>query len=93
MRCERAKINNIARAGMDMRFQPEISLEKHEDVGYSLALVDYDAQTIFLGTEVHPDDVEARTLTPCPCVSSLPPVAPGPWPSSSCERVSVRVCG
>jgi hypothetical protein len=48
MRCDRAKINNIARARMDMRFQPEISLEKHEDVGYSLALVDYDAQTIFL---------------------------------------------
>jgi len=41
-----------------MDAEPRISLRKHRDVGYSLAIIDYDSSTIYLGNEVHPDDVE-----------------------------------
>ena len=41
-----------------MDTEPRISLRKHRDVGYSLAIIDYDSSTIYLGNEVHPDDVE-----------------------------------
>jgi len=41
-----------------MDSEPRISLKKHRDVGYSLALIYYDSSTIYLGNEVHPDDVE-----------------------------------
>ena len=37
---------------------PRISLMKHPDVWICPALVDYDSDTIYLGNEVHPDDVE-----------------------------------
>ncbi len=41
-----------------MDTEPRISLKKDKDVGYSLAIIDYDSSTIYLGNEVHPDDVE-----------------------------------
>lgn len=41
-----------------MKLDPEITAEKHPNTCYSLALVDYDSQTIYLGTDVHPEDVE-----------------------------------
>jgi len=36
----------------------EISIKKHRNVCYSLALIDYDSHTVYLGSDVHPDDVE-----------------------------------
>jgi hypothetical protein len=35
-----------------------LSIRKHPDVANSLALLDYDSFTIYLGSEVHPDDIE-----------------------------------
>jgi hypothetical protein len=36
----------------------KVSIRKHRDVANSLALLDYDSYTIYLGSEVHPDDIE-----------------------------------
>jgi len=41
-----------------MKPDPEITAKKHPNTCYSLALVDYGSQTIYLGTDVHPEDVE-----------------------------------
>ena len=41
-----------------MKLDLEITAKKHPDVCYSLALVDYDSHTIYLGSDVHPEDVE-----------------------------------
>lgn len=38
--------------------EPEITVQKHQDVFNSLALVDYDHHTIFLGNNICSDDVE-----------------------------------
>lgn len=36
----------------------KITLKKHQDTGYSLAMVDYDSHLVYLGSDVRPEDVE-----------------------------------
>lgn len=38
--------------------EPEVTVQRHQDVCYSLALMDYDSHTIYLGNSICPDDVE-----------------------------------
>lgn len=54
----RAKKTRIKSETIVNRCKSGISVRKHPDVCYSLALMDYDSCTIYLGSDVHPDDVE-----------------------------------
>lgn len=37
---------------------PLITIKKHRNACYSLALIDYSTHTIYLGSNVHSDDIE-----------------------------------
>jgi len=39
----------------------EISILQHPDVCCSLSMIDYDTEIVYLGSDVHPDDVEELT--------------------------------
>lgn len=41
-----------------MQLDLEITLKKHQNVCQSLALVDYDEHLVYLGSDVHPEDIE-----------------------------------
>jgi len=49
-------MSDIARK--QLRGNLEISVLKHPDVWGSLAMIDYDAEIVYLGSDVHPDDIE-----------------------------------